>query len=629
MTTKEEKLASSTSKLGEVFGFDLRSLALFRIGLALVIISDLIIRAGDLRTHYSDYGVTPRSFLIEDLIDPWYWSIHLINGEPFVQGLLFLLAGLIALALLVGYRTKLATIASWAMVISLHNRNPQLLFAVDDVLRALLFWAMFLPLGASYSVDSALNSSKQPLPKRFASVATFALMVQQVLIYAGSASYKAKSEVWHDGSAVYYALSFDQYATSLGQFFLHHLPWLLPAFTIFAFWFEWLAPFIIFIPFRVTFFRCVAVVLFILLHIGFGLFFTLEIFPFLSIASWLAFIPSSVWDSLAKRIQTPPRQGLKIYYDADCGFCKKVVYLLRTFLILPDTPLLMAQDEELIYAEMQNYNSWVVVDWQGNHHYKWEALTYVVGLSPVFALVAPVLRLPPLMYIGTKFYQTIACNRKIAGKFTAPLKFRALEIKPSLTLNVIALSLLLLTLIWNLTSFVDQTVYRRKERENKQDFYSLGYKFLHRKTFNNIDPLGRLTRLDQSWSIFAPSPPRDDGWHVIEGYLKNGDTVDVLWGREKISWEKPTRQQRDNLYRNSRWRTYFINLNRSIGNKLYPYYASYICRQWNSVHQGNKQLDKFTIYFMDERTVAPDETQNVEKKIHYEQSCSANNQKDN
>ncbi len=617
--------SNKSGRLNELFGFDLRSLALFRMGVALVVLADLIIRAGDLTAHYSDYGILPREYLINTPINRWYWSIHLLSGQTFVQGLVFLLAGLMAIALLVGYRTRLATIATWALVISLHNRHPHIIFAADDVLRALLFWAMFLPWGAAYSVDSAMNTSTQPLPKRFASIATFAFMVQQVLIYAGSAAFKAKSDVWHDGSAVYYALSFDQYATPIGQFFLDNLSWALAPFTIFALWFEFLGPFMIFIPVRVTFFRCLAILLFIPLHIGFGLFFTLELFPFLSIASWLAFIPSTIWDYLETKTRTKPREGLAIYYDKDCGFCKKVVHLLRTFLILPRTPLRMAQDYEEIYADMQKYNSWVVVDWEGNHHYKWEGIAYVVSLSPIFAFLAPILRIPPLMSIGTKFYETIATNRRFAGNFTAPLQFRPLKVQPSLTLNIVALILFLLTLLWNVTSFVEQTVGRRREFDKKPDFFSFAYKLLNRKTFHQIEPLGKLTRLDQNWTIFAPSPPRDDGWHVIEGNLNNGKTVDLMWHKDSITFDKPTRQQRDNTYKNSRWRTFYINLNRSIRGRLYPYYASYLCRQWNDNHSDKEQLSDVTIYYMDERTVPPGETQTVEKKEHYQANCSNDN----
>ena len=79
----------------------------------------------------------------------------------------------------------------------------------------------------------------------------------------------------------------------------------------------------------------------------------------LSVA-WLAFILSLVWNLLAQQAHSKEIEGLKINYDKDCGFCKKVVYLLRTFLILPNVPLLEAQDNPSVYADMEKYNSWVI-----------------------------------------------------------------------------------------------------------------------------------------------------------------------------------------------------------------------------------------------------------------------------
>ena len=113
MASSERKPKSIlTKKLEELFGFDLRSLAAFRIGLALIILADLIIRSRDIKAHYTDFGVLPRTALIDGILNPWYWSVHLISGQPLVQTLLFLFAGLVAFALLVGYRTRLAVIAS-------------------------------------------------------------------------------------------------------------------------------------------------------------------------------------------------------------------------------------------------------------------------------------------------------------------------------------------------------------------------------------------------------------------------------------------------------------------------------------------------------------------------------------
>ncbi|BAY69688.1 HTTM domain-containing protein [Anabaena sp. FACHB-709] len=589
-----------TRKLDDVFGLDLRSLAAFRIGISLILLIDLGIRFSDYIAHYTDAGVMPRA-LLADISKPWHWSLHAMSGEPIFQAVLFGIAAVMALLMLVGYRTRIATIASWVLLISLHNRNPALIFAADDVLRALMFWAMFLPLGASYSIESALNTNTRKLPERVVSGATFALICQQCFIYIFSAAFKTKSPVWVDGSAVYYSLSFDQYTTPLGHFLLNFPP-LLTLFTYVTLVLEWVGPLLLFIPFRNSFFRMCAVTTFVLLHAGFGLTLNLGIFPFLSIFSWLAFLPSSFWDGLHKRLQTPEHKGLTIYFDADCGFCKKAVHLLRTLLILPGTPLLMAQEYPDIHTDMQTYNSWVVEDWQGNRHFKFEGIAYIVSLSPVFRFLVPLLTWKPVMAVGTKFYEVIASNRKIAGNFTKPFKFKPIQIRSSRILNILALLLLLYTFVWNISSYSPDA--------------------FKRKVWQSTEFIGRATRLDQSWSIFAPAPPRDDGWHVIPARLQDGTEVDIFRGGSPVTWDKPDLGLRSAIYQNMQWRTYFINLNRAIGKKLYPFYGKYLCRTWNAQHTDGQSLKSFDIYFMSERTVPPGKQQNVEKKQTWQQSCS-------
>jgi predicted DCC family thiol-disulfide oxidoreductase YuxK len=606
--------------LDKVLGFDLRSLAVFRIGLAGVVILDLLARAKFLAAHYSDVGVLPRSLLAE-MVNPWYWSFHRLSGGVIFQGLLFAIALFFALGMLVGYRTRLATIAVWALTISLHNRNPFLLFAGDDVLRAVLFWAMFLPLGASYSLDSALNNSPNPLPKRVVSGATFAFMVQLCFIYIWSAAYKTKSPIWFpDGDAVYYALSFDQYATYFGQFLLSLPQGLQKLMTFSALGFEWLGPLLIFIPIFNDFFRWLAIISFILLHIGFGLGFEIGMFSYLSVVNWLVFIPTSFWEAIAHKLQTPARQGLVINYDADCGFCKKVVHILRTLLILPGTPIRKAQDDPIINEAMLAQNSWVVVDWQGKHHYKFEAIAYVVGLSPLFRWLEPILRWKPMMAVGTRFYEMIANNRKAAGIFTRPFKFRPLSVQSSPWLNMATLSILFLTALWNLKGFVDQTVIRRPEP--KEDWIAQTHRLLNRRTLQFIHPLGYLTRLDQSWSIFAPNPPRDDGWYVIPGQLRDGSEVNLLDRDRPLSEEKPSISDRNRIYPTMQWRTYFINLNRSVGQSLMPAYADYLCRQWNARNRGGQELEQVEIIFIDETTVPPGQTQTTTKQSLLTHSCN-------
>ncbi len=599
------------------YGLDLRSLALLRVGLALVLLIDTLRRFPDIAALYTDQGVLPRSYL-GDLWAPGYWSLHALSGSALVQGLLLLAALFFGLQMLVGYRTRIAVITSWVLLVSVHNRNPLLTFAADDVFRAVLFWAMFLPLGARYSIDWALNTSEKPQLQRIFTGAVVALTVQQCFVYMFSAVFKTTSaDWWPDATAVYYSLSFDQYATPLGSWLLNLGP-LLAAFTVITLVLEWLGPLLLWSPVRTDLCRTVAVAVFISLHLGFGATLRIGIFPVLSAVTWLAFIPTSVWEGWARRAYDPHRAmgekrlGLQIYYDVDCGFCKKVVHLIRTFLVLPpQVPLQTAQSDPVIHEAMLAQNSWVIVDWQGNHHYKWEGIAYVVSLSPILFWLAPILRWSPLMAVGTRIYETIASNRRAAGKFTKPFKFKPMEVKSGSlwgrVLSAIALSLLLLTTVWNFRSITSHYAF--------VDSDSPAITALRRvttsRTLQKLDPISRVTRLDQSWSIFAPAPPKDDGWYVAVGQTADGQEVNLLYPSQAVSFDKPSLRVRNRLYPNMQWRTFFINLSRARSEASLPEFGRYLCQQ----SPADRPVDQAALYFMDERTVAPGETQTVEQQL--------------
>ena len=133
-----------------VWSLDTRSLAVFRIGLASIILVDLVNRARDLTAHYADAGILPRATLWNWMY--WYLSPHMISGSVYFEAALFLIAGCFAFLLLVGYKTRLATAATWFLLCSLLVRNPFVSNAGDGLLRLLLLWGIFLPLGASYRV---------------------------------------------------------------------------------------------------------------------------------------------------------------------------------------------------------------------------------------------------------------------------------------------------------------------------------------------------------------------------------------------------------------------------------------------------------------------------------------------
>ena len=180
--------------LRDAYSLDLRSVALFRIALGAMILIDLAMRAVDLNVFYTDWGVLPRGAYLDKFTNPLRFSIHLMSGVWQFEAVLFLIAIAFAVALMLGVRTRLVTIVSWFLLVSLEMRNPVILQGGDVYFRLLLFWAMFLPLGALYSVDSALNTSDPPRQNRFFSYAGLALLLQVAFVYCFSVAMKSGRE---------------------------------------------------------------------------------------------------------------------------------------------------------------------------------------------------------------------------------------------------------------------------------------------------------------------------------------------------------------------------------------------------------------------------------------------------
>src|SRR5262245_31126501 len=125
-----------------LLGIDLRSLALFRISLGVILLVDLASRAGLLAANYTDGGAHPRAAMASYFVPGTLPSFHLAVGSLRAQALLFALAGVAAVLLALGWRTRLATVVSWLLLDSLHIRNPLVLDGGDHLLRFLLMWSI-------------------------------------------------------------------------------------------------------------------------------------------------------------------------------------------------------------------------------------------------------------------------------------------------------------------------------------------------------------------------------------------------------------------------------------------------------------------------------------------------------
>lgn len=283
-------------------GIDLRALAALRISLALLLLADVLLRARFLRAFYTDAGVLPRSLLAERFPTFAALSVHALSGDAWFQAVLFVAAAALACSLAVGYRTRTVTLLSWLLLVSLHARNPMVLNGGDSLLRRLVFWSIFLPLGGRWSLD-AVRSGARERPRRVATVAAAALLIQVVLVYATNAVYKHRGPAWRDGTAILQVVSLDQLTVLLGDH-LAASPALVRPLGEFWLLLVTLSPLLLLLSGHA---RGALAAAFAGMHLGMLVTLRLGLFPLISVAGLLLFVPSAWWDVVERRVATPVR----------------------------------------------------------------------------------------------------------------------------------------------------------------------------------------------------------------------------------------------------------------------------------------------------------------------------------
>ncbi|KDE59575.2 deoxyribonuclease HsdR [Halostagnicola sp. A56] len=285
-------------------GIDPRALAAFRIAVGLVVLGDLLLlRVPGLVAFYTDAGVFPRSALAETYPTFASVSVHALSGSPWAQGFLFAIAAVAAVCLCLGYRTRLATLVSVALLTSLQLRNPHVLNGGDTILTSLLFLGLFLPLDARWSLDARCRSRDlgrcswtDTDGARVVSVATATTLLHLVFIYATNAVLKFRSEPWMEGVAVERIFHLEQFLAFLGPF-LAEIPLVLTAVN----W-AWIgtlsaAPLLIVLTGRG---RTVVAAAFVCSHLGMAATMEIGVFPFVMVSGLLLFFPPHVWDRVER-----------------------------------------------------------------------------------------------------------------------------------------------------------------------------------------------------------------------------------------------------------------------------------------------------------------------------------------
>ncbi len=550
---------------------------MFRIVLAGLVLLNLGSRVTDLYAHYSDEGVLPRPALLTEVLDPWRFSLNLMSGKPVFQALVFGTAALAAVALLLGYRTRLATFIVWVTMVSIQLRNPLVSGSEAVLFSVLLFWAMFLPLGAYWSVDRALRVAPPRLSMRFLSMGTIGLFMQIAFMYWFTAILKSGREWRVDGTAIYYALSYDQYVRPLGAYLLQ-FPELLKVLTFATLGLEAFGPFLLFFPFFIGPVRTGTVLAFMSLHVGIWLTMNIGMYPWIGAFCMVCFLPSWFWDKIVPEL----RGALPVQPPIARRYLQRVRGLVQTYLLPLRVPLSVSEG-------VGRRSSTVGLEGYGEDYNR-------PG--------SPTTGTPPTRSAKQGESQPAIMPEQGMRYGGAGESEPAITLRSSLATNLLAAFFLLYVFCWNLTTVSTFTMPER------------------------LVPLGYALGLWQEWRMFAPSPTKYDYWHVIPGTLRGGQQVDLMavtrddyHPPEGVSWEKPS-YVRD-IYKNSQWQGYLENIvSYEEYVNLRQDFNRYVCQEWNARHTDDEQLMSFQMTYMLEETQPDYQPPTLQKVVLWEHSCA-------
>jgi hypothetical protein len=560
-----------------LLSMDLRSLSLARFFLGILCFIDIANRIPQINAFYSDNGILPRWLIIQNYEWPWAMSLFNLNGS-FSFVLIVSIIGMIAsLSYSFGLRTKLSNCIVWIVIMSFHARFQQINHGGDNLLRLMLFWSLFLPMNAFYSFDSVLSSSNnrsEPHEKTYSGWGSAGWLVQTICVYFFTFLYKWDPSWFQKFDSVYYAMNLDMFTTPVGKSLLG-FPVLMQFSSIFAFFLEGIAPILLIIPWRVDFFRGIAVVLLFGLHIGIWFTLVLGNFAPACLILWMGFIPSSWWEKLNSRSKN--KSGLILYYDPDCGFCRKFCFLIKEFLFLPELVILSGDNDPEVLKTILERKSWVLKVNEHETLIRFSVFTQILSSSSFFPfhLLGKMLSyLPPFDFL----YNSLSKKRKHWGILINDIGHEKVVLNESIIKKSAAVFFTVLIFAWNVEGITQSQYFRLGSPWNKIVF---------------------SLQLNQQWNMFAPSPMRDDGWWVAEGNLNDGSHWDIL-NDAVVNFRKKENVQ--DTYPSSQWRKFFVNLNSDNDQTVKLWFGKYLCRVWNESHNGNRTLNNYTLYFVRERT---------------------------
>lgn len=278
-----------------------RVLGLYRIVFGLIVLYCFALLAKHVTMFFSDEGLLT-SAASAQVLEPSVFALFRWFHRPWEVRAALLAVFVSAAFFTVGFHTRASTVVLFVLVVSFHDRNIYVLQGGDTVIRTMLFFFLFAPAGAAFSVDSLRRRlgtpGDGPAELRVAPWAQRMMQIQVAIIYFIAAYGKMQGERYRDGSAMYYMLGrLDIHRSGLEQ--LMNYPAVYGAMTVAAIAMEVPLPFLLW--FRAT--RPYASLLGVALHAWIMVFMVIPVFGIAMLTSYIAFYGEADFDRAIARLR--------------------------------------------------------------------------------------------------------------------------------------------------------------------------------------------------------------------------------------------------------------------------------------------------------------------------------------
>lgn len=290
--------------------FDARAIALFRITLGFVALSQWCdaVEHRWIRLIHGECAGIPGDECSNEL---QHYGFSIYHGAEEWRPVSLLLAAHLAsiCCYILGWWSQLSAFFLWLFAYSIECRFGHVYGAGgNDVMRHLVFWSNFLPLGACYSLDAAFASSARASSPNISVV--LALMLQISYLYYSSAYAKDESLYWSNNLGVWKCLQISNFIKEGPAGILVNYKSFCKLLSYFSMKLEMYGFFLLWVPLERA--RTFIVAAFLSFHFGIGLTMTVGPFAIVMLSAWTLFLPSSACDVLENALAVPCRCVLTV-----------------------------------------------------------------------------------------------------------------------------------------------------------------------------------------------------------------------------------------------------------------------------------------------------------------------------